>query len=83
MQKIRPPPPPSPPQGYRRFLIYKPGVGQNIALHAAPADRTSFYPPSFCLPDSFNFVVSETPPFNFLVSEASLILINNEMCPKQ
>ena len=28
---------------YRRFLLYKPGVGQNIALHAAPADRTFTY----------------------------------------
>ena len=30
------------------FLTSKPGVGQNIALHAVPAVRTSkFYPPSF------------------------------------
>ena len=28
-------------QGYQRFLLSKPVVGQNIALHAAPADRAS------------------------------------------
>ena len=28
-------------QGYQRFPLSKPGVGQNIALHDAPADRTS------------------------------------------
>ena len=30
-------------QGYQRFPLFKPGVSQNIALYAAPADRTSTY----------------------------------------
>ena len=30
-------------QGYQRFLLSKPVVGQKIALHAAPADRASIY----------------------------------------
>ena len=30
-------------QGLQRFPLSKPGVGQSIALHAAPADRTFTY----------------------------------------
>ena len=29
--------------GYQRFLVSKPVVGQNIALHAVPAYRASSY----------------------------------------
>ena len=37
-------PHPQSPQSYRqRFPMAKPGVGQNVALNAAPADRTSAY----------------------------------------
>ena len=43
--------------GYHRFPLSKPVVGQNIALHAAPAYRTSTLP-GFCLPGSFNFIFS-------------------------
>ena len=47
MQKVSPLPPPS-----------KPAVGQNIALHAVPAYKTSrrAYLPSFGLPGSLNFI---------------------------
>ena len=37
----------------------KPGVGQNIALHATPAARTCTLP-SFYLPNSFSFTFSPT-----------------------
>ena len=61
-QKLRFPPPTNRPpplmgsQGYQRFPLYKPGVGQNMAVHATPADRTSTYLHSFYLPNSsFNW----------------------------
>ena len=41
-------------QGYQRFPLSKPVAGQNIALHATPADRASV--PSFCLPGCFAFI---------------------------
>ena len=44
MQILRPPPLPPPlvgAQGYHMFPLFKPVVGQNIALHAAPAYRAS------------------------------------------
>ena len=37
-------------QGYQKFFLPKPVVGQNIAFDAAPAYRASIH--SFCLPDS-------------------------------
>ena len=43
-------------QGYQRFPLSKPRVGQNIALHAENAGRTSTFLVKFCLPDSFNFI---------------------------
>ena len=30
-------------QGYQSSPLYKPGVGENVAFHAAPADRTSIH----------------------------------------
>ena len=42
-------------QSCQRFPFSQSGVGQDIVLHAAPADRTSTLP-SFCLPDSLNFI---------------------------
>ena len=48
-------------QGYQKFPLSKSGVGQNIALHAASAGRTSTGLLSLCLPDdSFNFVFTYT-----------------------
>ena len=47
-------------QGYQSFLLSKHVVGQNIAFHAAPADSVSssnYNVPSFCLPDSFKFIL--------------------------
>ena len=43
-------------QNCQSFLVFKPGIYQNIALYASPADRKStrlgyLY---FCLPSSFN-----------------------------
>ena len=49
MQKLRPPPPPHPvthlvgAQGYQRFPLSKPVIGQTIALHAVCAYRASTY----------------------------------------
>ena len=31
------------PLGYQRLPLSKPGVGQSVALHASPADKTSTY----------------------------------------
>ena len=42
--EIKPPsPPPSGIPGLSKVIFSKPGVGQNIALHAVPADRISTY----------------------------------------
>ena len=43
-------------QGYQKFFLSEPVGGQNIALHAVPDDRACIEVPSFCLPDSFNFI---------------------------
>ena len=74
MQKVPPPHPPLLlllPQGYQRFPLSKPVVGQNIALHAAPAYRRDRKLPSFCLPGSFNFF--------FFSQKMSSVLTNREM----
>ena len=43
------------PQGYQGFPLYfKPGVGQNIALHAVPAVKTSTHL------DYYNFYLSSS-----------------------
>ena len=55
-------------QGYRRFPLSKPRVSRNIALHAAPADRTYAYLASaFTIPSTSFF------------SQTSLI-ITNALC---
>ena len=47
-------------QGYQRFPFSKPVVGHNIAVDAVPALLTGLlYQPGFCLPGSFNFIVSK------------------------
>ena len=51
-----------------RFPLSKPGVGQNIALHAAPAGRIS-YLPGFRLTDLFNF---------FFFFGQTYVIINSE-----
>ena len=58
-------------QGYQRVPLSKPGVCQNIALHAVPADRTSTYLVSA-------FVVHSTS-FYYQTS----LIINSKMCRKQ
>ena len=45
--------PPSPSQGYQKFHLSKP-VGQNIVLHAVPADTVTGF---LCLPKSFHFIL--------------------------
>ena len=60
-------PPPTPSQWVPRAIKSSPfinlGVGQNIALHGAPADKISTYLASFCLPDSLNLIFfSQTSP---------------------
>lgn len=46
-------------QGYQRLLLFTPGVGQNVNLHAPPTDRTARLP-NFCFLNSFNFIFSQT-----------------------
>ena len=41
---------------------YEPGVGRNIALHAASADGTDFHLHGFCPPDPFNSSPPPPPP---------------------
>ena len=52
-------PPPHPrqvgSQGYQRFPLSKPVVGQNISF-ASCACLQGFFQPSVCLPGSFNFI---------------------------
>ena len=55
-------------QAYQSFLLYK--VGQNIALHAAPADRASNYV-------VYAFQICSTSFF-----PQTSVILNSEMCPK-
>ena len=56
-------------QGYQRFLLSKPGVGQNIALHALPVDRTFTYLVSAFLFHRIYFIFPQTSP-----------ILNSGMC---
>ena len=71
-----PPPSPLPPlvgaQGYQRFPHSKHVVDRKIALYAVPAYQ-GFYLPSFCLTDSFRFILS-----NFFQSSTVECVLNSE-----
>ena len=51
-------------QGYQRFPLLKAVVGQTIAVHAAPANRTSTYLVSAFLIQSASFVSRTSPILN-------------------
>ena len=62
-------------QGYQGSpLSEPPGVGQNLTLPAAPADRTST--------THLLFLPSRYSSFNFIFSQTSQ-MVNSEMCNKQ
>ena len=56
---------------YERFPLSQPGVGQNIAFHVAPADRTSTY------------LVSTFPVHSTSFFPQIYLIVNSEMCLKQ
>ena len=66
-------------QGYQRFPLHKPVVGQNIVLHAVPADRASLLTTdSFGLRDSLNFISPQTSAI--LDTERDVTSILNQNC---